>query len=128
MASNSSASKAWCITIVSALLVIIADKGKPQFAWLAFMPTGLFFVLDIYYLALEKGFRNSYDAFITKLHVGDLETDDLYAVRPTGTMYKLCANATISFSTWPFYLTLFLLTYLAKTTVLSPNYTGWLST
>ena len=29
MADNSTSSKAWCITIVSAILVIVADKGKP---------------------------------------------------------------------------------------------------
>ena|SRR3989338_243886 len=35
MANNSSSSKAWCITLVSAILVIVADKGKPQYAWIA---------------------------------------------------------------------------------------------
>jgi hypothetical protein len=127
MAANSSASKAWCITIVSALLVIIADKGKPQFAWLAFIPIGLFLVLDTYYLALERGFRAAYNEFIEKLHKGTLNTIDLYAVSPTGSLYKLFLKASTSFSIWPFYSSLLLLTYLAKNTVLSPTYNGWLS-
>ena len=59
MASNSNSSKAWCITIVSAILVVVADKGKPDYAYIAFIPTLLFFALDTYYLALEKGFRNT---------------------------------------------------------------------
>ena len=128
MAANSSASKAWCITIVSALLVIIADKGKPQFAWLAFIPVGLFLVLDIYYLALEKGFRESYNLFIAKLHEGSILTEDLYALKPSGRMHCLVGEAIISFSIWPFYLSLITLTYFAKITVLSPNYAGLLST
>lgn len=128
MAANSSASKAWCITIVSALLVIIADKGKPQFAWLVFVPVGLFLMLDMYYLGLEKGFRNSYNLFIAKLHEGNIETEDLYALKPTGNMRDIFYDALKSFSIWPFYLSLAMLTYFAKITVLSPSYTGWLST
>ena len=59
MASNSSSSKAQCITLVSAILVIVADKGKPHIALISIIPILLFFVLDTYYLALENGFRNS---------------------------------------------------------------------
>lgn len=29
MAVNSASCKTWCITLVSAILVIVADKGKP---------------------------------------------------------------------------------------------------
>jgi len=35
MASNSTSSKSWCITIVSAILVVVADKNKPDYAFLA---------------------------------------------------------------------------------------------
>ena len=31
MASNSSNCKTWCITIVSAILVVVADKGQSSF-------------------------------------------------------------------------------------------------
>ena len=103
MASNSSASKAWCITLVSAILVIIADKSKVDYAWIAILPTVLFLALDSYYLALEKGFRNSYNAFIAKLHSEDLEQTDLFVVVPTGGLIKLFLSSLISFSVWPFY-------------------------
>ena len=52
MASNSASCKAWCITLVSAILVIVADKGNPQYALIAIIPTALFLILDSYYLAL----------------------------------------------------------------------------
>ncbi|HDZ9313104.1 TPA: hypothetical protein RUZ05_003537, partial [Vibrio cholerae] len=51
MASNSSSCKSWCITLVSAVLVIVADKGKPDYAWIALLPTVIFACLDAYYLA-----------------------------------------------------------------------------
>jgi hypothetical protein len=53
MASNSSACKTWCVTLVSAVLVIVADKGKPDYAWIAMLPIVVFAALDAYYLALE---------------------------------------------------------------------------
>src|SRR3954462_8235386 len=78
MATNSSSSKAWCFTLVSAILVIVADKGKPQYAWIAIFPTILFLFLDVYYLALERGFRTSYNNFVQKVHGHKLRESDLY--------------------------------------------------
>jgi hypothetical protein len=51
MASNCTGCKTWCITLVSATIVIIADKGKPSYVWIALVPLALFFFLDSYYLA-----------------------------------------------------------------------------
>jgi hypothetical protein len=86
MASNSSACKTWCVTLVSAVLVIVADKGKPDYAWIAMLPIVVFAALDAYYLALEKAFRNSYNDFISKLHNKSLTEGDLYSVIPKGNM------------------------------------------
>jgi hypothetical protein len=119
MASNSTSCKAWCITIVSAILVLIADKGKPELAWLALLPTFLFLALDAYYLALERAFRASYNAFVTKLHNGHIQVEDVYSVIPKGGMSKHQLHALSSFSVWGFYLTLFLLVLLAKAVVLT---------
>lgn len=113
MAGNSTSCKAWCITIVSAILVIVADKGNPNFAWIAILPTVLFAGLDIYYLALEKGFRNSYNSFIKKLHGDVLTTEDLYSVVPEGNPSKLQLEALASFAVWGFYIPLLVLIALA---------------
>jgi hypothetical protein len=118
MANNSASSKAWCITLVSAILVIVADKGKPQYAWIAVIPTLLFFVLDAYYLALEKGFRNAYNSFIRKLHSEALSTADLFVVVPQGSMLGHFVRSILSFSVWPFYATLFGMIYAAKALVI----------
>lgn len=114
MATNSTSCKTWCITIVSAILVIVADKGKPDSAWIALFPAILFAGLDAYYLALEKGFRNSYNQFIEKLHTGQLTTEDLYSVTPTGSSLDLQVAALKSFSVWGFYLPLVALVAIAR--------------
>lgn len=111
MASNSAASKAWCVTLVSAVLVLVADKGKPEFAWIAVIPTLLFLALDAYYLALEKGFRDSYNGFIQKLHAHQLTAQDLFVVVPEGGLAGLACKALASFSVWPFYITLLAMVY-----------------
>ncbi|MEY8214193.1 MAG: hypothetical protein RPR97_06880 [Colwellia sp.] len=119
MAANSTSCKAWCITIVSAILVLIADKNKPELALLALLPTFLFLALDAYYLALEKAFRSSYNSFIKKLHSQSLNSEDLYSVTPAGNMNAHQMKSLKSFSVWGFYGALFILVVLAKEIVLS---------
>jgi len=118
MAANSTSCKTWCITVVSAILVIVADKGKPNFAFLAFIPTFLFFALDAYYLGLERGFRISYSDFVRKLHSGVAKADDLYTVAPSGNRFKHQVGALKSCSVWGFYITLAVLIELARSIVL----------
>jgi len=118
MAGNSAAAKAWCITLVSAILVIVADKHQPRFVWLALLPTLLFFGLDSYYLALEKGFRRSYARFVERLHRGSLQEEDLYTVAHTGKFVELVMLSVRSMSIWPFYGTLIFMLYLAQRLVI----------
>jgi hypothetical protein len=118
MSSNSNSTKAWCVTLVSAILVVVADKGKPNFAWIALIPTLRFASLDIYYLALEKGFRNGYNAFTNKLHDGKLETSDLYSVDSVGKQSCLRFKAAASFSVWGFYGAILLMIALTRWLVL----------
>lgn len=114
MASNSSSSKAWCITLVAAILVIVADKGKSNYALIALIPTLLFLLLDAYYLALERCFRASYNEFIDKVHSGQVANTDLYAIVPKGSLIKMLFQSLKSFSIWPFYLMLGVMILLSK--------------
>lgn len=82
MASNSAACKTWCVTLVSAIVVIIADKGKPHYVWISVVPIVLFLLLDSYYLALERQFRAVYNEFIRKLHFGEATVDDVFIIAP----------------------------------------------
>lgn len=116
MATNSSQCKAWCITIVSAVLIIVADKGKPDLAFIAFIPAIIFMALDCYYLMLEKGFRKTYTSSVKKLHEGKLESSDLYEVKPEGHHF---GAAMVSFASWWVYVGLAILILVARYLVLS---------
>jgi hypothetical protein len=118
MANNCTSCKTWSITIVSAILVVISDKGKPELAWLALLPTFLFLALDAYYLALEKAFRNSFNSFVRKLHHEKIGVEDLYSVLPKGSMSAHQIEALKSFSVWGFYGGLLMLIVVAKEFVL----------
>ena len=104
MAENSRYCKVWCVTLASAILVLVARTGEAEHALIALAPTGLFYVLDAYYLGLERAFRQSYGKFVSKLQEGVVTTSDLYEVAPAGStvvgtfwaMFK-------SFSVLPFY-------------------------
>ena len=113
MAANSNSCKTACITLVSAILVIIADKNKPDFAWIALIPSSLFFVLDAYYLGLEKSFRECYNNFIEKLHNSEITTNDLFVVSPQGNRFCATLYALSSFSIWPFYVALIVMVYIS---------------
>ena len=104
MAENSRSCKVWCVTLVSAVLVLSAQTGNAQHVWIALVPALLFLALDTYYLALERGFRNAYEAFVRKLHSGELTPGDLYVVKPREAIPKLFLQCLPSFSIWPFYL------------------------
>ena len=106
MAENNRACKFWCITLVSAVLILVARTGEPQHALLALVPTFLFLILDAYYLALEKAFRASYGSFVAMLHMGRLERPYLYYVQPHGMGWRRVMRCLYSFSIWPFYLLL----------------------
>ena len=103
MAENSRHCKVWCVTLVAATLVLVARTGEPRHALIALVPTLLFLVLDAYYLALERAFRNSYGGFVNKLHQGELTLRDIYVVRPMGMGLPLVLRCLGSVSIWLFY-------------------------
>jgi hypothetical protein len=105
MAGNSSNCKTWCVSIVSAILVLIADKGKPDYAFIAIIPVGLFCLLDAYYLAQEKTFRDLYNKFVDKLIAGNAQSSDLFSLKPIRGFHVAISTFTaiISFAVYPFY-------------------------
>lgn len=106
MATNGASCKAWCITLVSAIVVMIADKGKPNYVWISVVPLVLFLVLESYYLALERQFRDVYNDFIRKLHFGTASVDDVFFVAPRSGAAASSFNifkAACSIAIWPFY-------------------------
>ena len=118
MANNSTQCKAWCIALVSAVLVVVADNEKPDFAFIAVFPAILFFALDTYYLSLENGFKQAYKEFVAKVHNSSLSASDLFTVEPMGNPCAHRRRALGSFSVWGFYLGLLFLILVTRHTVL----------
>ena len=103
MAANSSSCKTWCISIVAAILLLVARTDATDYALLALIPAFLFFYLDAYYLTHEKAFRDAYNAFVAKVHAESVELADLYVIRPVGETTKRVPSSMASPAVWPFY-------------------------
>jgi hypothetical protein len=78
----------------------------------------MFLSLDAYYLALEKGFRESYNQFVRKLHDRTIVPEDLYAIDPKGRMLSHQIAALRSFPVWGFYLTLLIMIIIVRLIIL----------
>lgn len=78
MASNSFAMKGWMIAIISALLALYADS-KPKnecYLLVAAIATLLFWIIDAYYLYIERKYRKLYNDIIydEKVTLFDMST------------------------------------------------------
>ena len=121
MATSSASCKTWCVSLVSAIVVIIADKGKPNYVWISVIPIVLFFLLDAYYLALERQFRSVYNDFIRKLHFGTATVNDVFFVAPRSGVSATSLSiikASGSISVWPFYTLLALMLLVLRAWIL----------
>lgn len=121
MAANSASAKTWCIALVSAIVVIVADKENPDFVWIATIPIALFLFLDAYYLGLERRFRELYNGFVKKLHDGSATPEDIFIVESSEGIFdtlSATASAATSISIWPFYGLLGLMLVVAKVWIL----------
>ena len=103
MAENSRSCKVWCVTLVAAILVLVARTGEADHALIALAPTALLYLLDAYYLMLERGFRESYNDFVGKVHEEQASASDLYTVAREGSS----ARAFLRSMFWSFSVPLF---------------------
>ena len=108
MAGNSANCKNWTITLVAAMLVLLVDK-KMQIpnAWICLIPIVLFYLLDCYYLGLERMCIASQNEFLEKVKNGNDYIDSLYKMEAIkDNCEQLCntIKAMVSLSTIPFYL------------------------
>ena len=104
MAENSRYCKVWCVTLVAATLVLVARTGDAMHTLIAIVPIVLFLVLDAYYLALERGFRESYNSFVSGLARNETTVADLYKVGPKGSILRHFVSTLLgSFAILPFY-------------------------
>jgi len=60
MNSNSFLIKGWTITLVSALFALAAKDANPKFAMISYIVIPIFWMLDGYYLSIERQYRALY--------------------------------------------------------------------
>ena len=65
MAQNSFMLKGWTVTLVSALFALSKIDTNKSFFFIAYVPILVFWLLDSYYLQLERQFRVLYRATVT---------------------------------------------------------------
>ena len=117
MATNSSNCKTWAITIIAAIIVLLIDKSKTNIFYIAYVPLSMFFLLDCFYLGLERHFRKLYNEFIGTLENDDFNYIDVYKIQgPNNLLSKiaLTLKASISFSIFPFYGIIAILIYIVQ--------------
>ncbi len=103
MAESSRSCKTWCVTVAAAVLFLVARSGVAWYVLIVLVPVFLFFVLDVYYLYLEKRFRLTYDEKLGKLRHGTYGPEDVYVVEPAAGSLRLLLRSLASASVWPFY-------------------------
>lgn len=112
MAANSAKCKLWAITLMSAM---VALSGRAVTWQLLLIPLILFYMLDAFYLSIERDAREEIEQFVRALHRQQLPIERLYQIRPQATMWQRLRRtskaAVTSASTLPFYLAILLVLY-----------------
>lgn len=108
MAANSANCKNWTVTLVAAMLVLLVDKNMqiPN-AWICLVPIALFYLLDCYYLGLERLCIASQNKFLKRIYNDEDYIESLYKVEGLKDKCKQFCNtikAMNSVSTTLFYL------------------------
>ena len=104
MADNSRSCKVWCTTLVSAVLILVVRVEQIENAFMALVPAVALLVLDTYYVAQERAFRDCHEAFVSKLHSGKLTPNELFVFGRFGPLRKRVLSSFMSFSVLPFYI------------------------
>ena len=103
MAENSRSCKLWSITALSAVLFFAARTGVPWYTLIALVPLSLFFLLDVYYLSLERRFRSSYERMLKKLRDGGYGPEDVFQIVPVDFSFGILMKCLRSPSVYLYY-------------------------
>ena len=104
MSDNSRSCKLWCVTLVSATLLLTASISDGIYPLLALVPIFALGFLDVYYLSLEQRFRCAYNEFVFKLHDGSLDQTEVFVIKARGGAVVHVWKSVRSTSVWVFYL------------------------
>lgn len=108
MSSNSFILKGWAVTLVAAIFVVSDISAYKYYFLLVYIPIILFWLLDAYYLGMERRYRLLFEKAL-------LDDSALFNMRPCDHPEgnrRCFASAALSFSVLLFYIPLALITSL----------------
>jgi len=111
MAGNSAACKTWAIPIITGVLAFSIEKLCISI-WISFVPAVMFFLLDSFYLGLERHFIKQQREFVDKLSDKTLKVRDIYVIKSKRNFWihlKFILSGMVSFSTAFVYLPIIVL-------------------
>ena len=106
MANNCASCKTWLVTLVAGLMAVQATISEIRsILWIAIVPIALLYLLDSYYLGIEKRLIKLEQNFVQKLKNKEDCYSDIYNLDPKyiGTDCEYTWDAMKSYSTFPFY-------------------------
>lgn len=72
MSTNSFMLKGWAVTLIAGIFALSAKEANPIYFLLAYVPAILFWLLDAYYLMLERQYKHLYN-LSTEKAVSDID-------------------------------------------------------
>jgi hypothetical protein len=103
MATNSFKIKQWYLTVIGLFFTYLITINKLKYWWLVVIVILTFMSVDIYYLLLEKQFRNFYQLQIDRYHNNEFRECDLYLIKQYKQNYDL-PKSIFSYSIMPLYI------------------------
>lgn len=89
MSSHSGIVKAsMCVIYTIVITIILTIQNLDMYWWITLPITICMAILDSYYLALEKVYRDKYDEFVDKLNLNRLDSQEIYNMKPRTTSLK----------------------------------------
>jgi hypothetical protein len=105
-ATNSANCKTMCLTLIAAILALLAANKEPQTLKIAYSVLILMTWMDAYYLSMERTAVDLSKASSLKIQTGTFTNADLYKIAIGGKGLKaflIAFKAFFSHSIWPFY-------------------------
>lgn len=118
MGGNSNNTKALIAVIYTVFVtVFVAVQQIHNYWWIGFVISIIGLIMDTYYLALEKMYRNKYNKIVNDLNNNKLDEKEIFNMNPKNTDLKfeiisMFFEALLSFSIIPFYIMFIILTIL----------------
>lgn len=107
MATNSFMLKGWAVTLVAGTFALSNKESNNLFFLISYIPIILFWLLDSYYLQLERKYRSLYNNTLEK---SDNEIDFKITLLPSNAEDKTCLYQSVfSCTEFGFYLPMALL-------------------